>query len=101
VIAFAAYRYSSDYQTNPLVPIAKVTNFATWDLSIDYDWRDWRFRLFSKNVTDKRYLQHVETHNSAQYTTVDQTTGVATLFTNAEYNQPRYTGIEITYTPEL
>jgi hypothetical protein len=57
--------------------------------------------LFSKNVTDKRYLQHVETHNSAQYTTVDQTTGVATLFTNAEYNQPRYTGIEITYTPKL
>ncbi len=102
VHTFAGYRLFSDYQTNPLVVPGKVNNWTAWDLSIAYEWREWMFRLFSKNVKDKRYIQNVAQVAQTDILPVGAgNTGVPGLITSTEYNQPRYTGFEIIYRPDL
>ncbi len=102
VNVYAGYKYSSDYQTNPNIREAKVHNYTTSDFSIDYVWRDWTFRLFSQNVIDNRYLQNVVNVTDADIVPIVQgATNASSLVRFAEYNRPRYTGLEVIYTPDL
>ena len=103
VVSFnAVYRFVDDYQTNPLIPIARVNNYSTWDLSVDYRWKEWTFRLFSQNVNDKRYLQNVVNLNDGDIVALNPAASQRSgLVTYSEYNQPRYTGFEIIYKPDL
>ncbi len=100
--AFFGYRYSSDYQTNSGVTLAKIGNFSTVDLSVEYVWREWSFRLFSQNVKNKRYLQNVQNPSAADVVSLDPaTTAPQRLATVAEYNRPRYTGFQVIYQPNF
>jgi iron complex outermembrane receptor protein len=99
---FAAYSYVDDYQTNPKLPVSNVNNYTEWDMSIDYVWQQWTFRLFSHNLNDKRYLQNAVNLTDADVSPLGPTaTGATGLVTYAEYNRPRYTGFEIIYKPDL
>ena len=56
------------------------------------------FRLFSKNVKNKEFIQNVG--NITQTDILPVSGGrlsVPSLIRYAEYNQPRYTGLEIIY----
>ncbi|MBQ76109.1 MAG: hypothetical protein CMQ20_13955, partial [Gammaproteobacteria bacterium] len=102
VNTYAAYRYVNDYQTNSHIQVAKIANYTTWDLSVDYTWREWKFRFFSQNVRNKRYIQ-----NSANLVDADVVpivsgaTNASGLVTFTEFNRPRYSGFEVVYTPDL
>lgn len=97
---YAGYRYFSDYQTNSLIPEADVSNWSAWDLSIGYKWEEWTFRIFSNNVKNKEYIQNVQLVKQTDIVPVDASLGrVPTLNRYTEYRQPRYTGLEIIYTP--
>ncbi|MFT5014526.1 MAG: hypothetical protein ACI9HA_003193, partial [Dinoroseobacter sp.] len=39
----------------------------TWDASIEYQWQDYRVRLFSQNINDKRFIVNVDRLVDAQY----------------------------------
>ena len=85
-----------------MTPNGEVFSFSTWDLALDYEWNDVTVRLFSHNVNDKRYIQ-----NAARITDghigphIAGATGATGLISYTEYNQPRYTGFEIIYTPDF
>jgi iron complex outermembrane recepter protein len=99
---FAGYSFYDDYQTNPEIDVAKVNNYTEWDMSVDYVWRHWTFRLFSHNLNDKRYLQNVVNLNDGDVGALNASaTGATGLVTYSEYNRPRYTGLEIIYKPDL
>ena len=100
--AFAGYRLYSDYQTNSRLPVANIFNWTSWDLSLDYVWRDWTIRVFAQNVKDKQHLQNVRTITQADVLAQDVVTNdLAPLITYAEYSQPRYGGIEIIFKPDV
>jgi len=119
--AFAAYRYSTDYRTGSQTPLSKVYNYSRWDLAISYEWQEWAIRLFARNVKDKRYIQNAGTLSAASYYPQDPATlnpaltdpslllanptlnqlVPAPLITTAEYNMPRFVGVEVIYTPDL
>lgn len=100
--AFAGYRLYSDYQTNSRLPVANIFNWTSWDLSLDYVWRDWTIRVFAPDVKDKQYLQNVRTITQADVLAQDVVTNdLAPLITYAEYNQPRNGGIEIIFEPDI
>ncbi|MBD3647718.1 MAG: TonB-dependent receptor plug domain-containing protein [Pseudomonadales bacterium] len=100
--AWFGYRYSSDYQTNPGVIVAKIGNFSTVDLSIDYLWKAWTFRLFGQNLNDKRYLQNAQNPTAVDIVSMAPgTTAPQPLVTFSEYNRPRLTGIQIIYRPQF
>lgn len=99
---YAGYRLFSDYQTNPLIPEAQVNNWTSVDLSISYEWKEWVFRLFSNNVKNKEFIPNVGRITQTAILPVDAgSRNVPSLITYTEYNQPRYTGLEIVYTPEF
>ena len=99
---FAGYRLYSDYQTHPVLPVAQILNWTTWDLSIDYVWKHWTVRLFSQNVKNKRYLQNVRNISQAEVWAQNVVTpDFAPLITIGEYNQPRYSGFEIIFRPDV
>jgi iron complex outermembrane receptor protein len=99
---YAAYRLLKDYQTNSLIPEAEVSNWTAWDLSVAYEWREWQFRLFSKNVKNKEYIQNVNRILQTDILPVGAgSVSVPSLVTFTEYNQPRYTGFEIIYQPDF
>ena len=78
-------------------------------------------RLFARNVKDKRYIQNAVTHSAASFIAQDPATldaaltdpallldnptlnrlVPAPLLTSAEYNMPRFVGLEVIYTPDL
>ncbi len=119
--AYAAYRYSTDYRTGSQTPLSKVYNYSRWDLAISYSWDEWALRLFARNVKDKRYLQNAVTYSAASYVAQDPATldaaltdptllldnptlnrlVPAPLVTAAEYNMPRFVGLEVIYVPDL
>ena len=99
---YAGYRLLSDYQTYPLLPEGEVKNWTSWDLSISYEWKDWVFRLFSNNVKNKEFIQNIQQITQTAILPVNAGgTSVPALITLTEYNQPRYTGLEIIYTPDF
>lgn len=95
----AGYRYTNDYQTNPYIPESRVDNATNWDFAAEYVWHDWRFKLFSQNFNDKRYLQNVRRISDSEIVSLAPTRDSQGIVTTAQYNQPRLTGIEITYSP--
>lgn len=101
VHTYAGYRLLGDYQTNPLIPEADVKNWSSWDLSVSYEYKEWLFRLFSNNVKNKEFIQNVDRISQTDILPVTSGISVPTLITLTEYNQPRYTGIEIIYRPEF
>lgn len=108
VVLHATYRWHSDYDSNQVVPntlvrIATIHNSGIWNASIRYDWKEWQFKLFSRNLKDQRHLQNAINISADYVASVDPATPnlPARLFTYSEYNQPRYTGFQITYTPVL
>ncbi len=108
VVVHATYRWHSDYDSNQVVPdtlvrIATVHNSGIWNASIRYEWNEWQFKLFSRNLKDQRHLQNANNISADYVASVDPATPnlPARLFTYSEYNQPRYTGFQITYTPDL
>ena len=99
---YAGYRLFSDYQTYTLLPEAKVNNWTSWDLSVSYEWNEWVFRLFSNNVKNKEFIQNIRQVTQTSILPVNSgQTSVPSLITFTEYNQPRYTGLEIIYTPNF
>ena len=95
----AGYRYTNDFQTNPYLPAARVDNATNWDLAAEYVWQDWRFKLFSQNFNDSRYLQNVRQISDSEIVSLAPGLTPQGIVTVAEYNRPRLTGIEITFTP--
>lgn len=101
-VTYAGYRLYSDYPTNSRLPVANVFNWTSWDLSLDYVWRDWTIRIFSQNVKDKQHLQNVRTITQADVLAQDVVTNdLAPLITYAEYRLPRYGGVEIIFKPDI
>lgn len=95
---YFAYRYTTDYQTNPLLSRAWVHNYGMTDLSFDYLWKSWTFRFFSTNLKNKRMMQNVVNYTDADLVSRDAgSTAVQSLSTSAETNLPRYTGFEMRY----
>jgi iron complex outermembrane receptor protein len=99
---YAGYRFTTEYWTNPYVAAGKIDNFTILDFSAEYVWREWTFRLFSRNANDKRYLTNVINVTDAQITSLPPTTTTELgLNTSAEFNQPEFTGFEIIFEPDL
>jgi len=99
---YAGYRLINDYQTNPILEEADVKIWTAWDVSISYEWEEWVFRLFSNNVKNKEYIQNARQIRQTDILPVAAgRTSVPTLITFTEYNQPRYTGLEVIFTPSL
>ncbi|MBV1879207.1 MAG: TonB-dependent receptor [Pseudomonadales bacterium] len=98
---FASYRYVTEYVTNPLLSDAgRIPAFTTWNVSASYTWRAFNFRLFSQNLNDKRYLINADQSFASQTVSLAGTSAQP-ISTYAETNRPRYTGIEITWTPQF
>lgn len=99
---YAGYRLFSDYQTYPLLPEGDVKNWSATDLSISYEYQEWQFRLFSQNVKNKEYIQNVNVVSQTDILPVGAgANAVPSLITHTEYNQPRYTGLEVIYRPDF
>jgi len=98
---YAGYRLLSDYQTYPLLPEGQVHNWSTVDISISYLWEEWTFRLFSNNVKNKGFIQNIQNISQTAILPVNGRQDVPSLITFTEYNQPRYTGLEIIYRPNF
>lgn len=82
--------------------MANIFNWTSWDLSLDYVWRDSIIGVFTQNVKDKQHLQNVRTITQAEVLAQDVVTNdLAPLITYAEYSQPRYGGIEIIFEPDV
>jgi iron complex outermembrane receptor protein len=99
---YAGYRLFSDYQTFPLLAEGKVNNWTSWDLSVSYEWKEWMFRLFSNNVKSKEFIQNINSISQTAVLPVPAgNSSVPSLMTITEYNQPRFTGLEIIYRPDF
>jgi iron complex outermembrane receptor protein len=98
---YAGYRLIDDYQTYPLLPEGEVKNWSSLDLSISYHWEEWVFRLFSNNVKNKEFIQNIQNVTQTAILPVEGRQNVPSLMTFTEYNQPRYTGLEIIYRPDF
>jgi len=83
------------------ITIGKVNGHGIWNVSIAYVWQDWTFRIFSRNLNTKRYLQNAASISSDDVVITGPDGEPTALFTNSQYNEPRYSGIEITYQPEF
>lgn len=102
--AYAGYKYYSDYHTNNFsrLDIAKVRNYGTWDVSVEYVWHDWTFRLFSQNIRDKRFLMNGDSVVDADIVPLAPTaTSPTGLVTHSEYNPIRHSGLELIYRPDI
>lgn len=98
----AGFRLSDSYWTNPRATLGRVNNWDTTDLSVEFEWNDWTFRLFSQNLQDKRYITNPRRLTVADVVTLDgSTTSVPGIVTYGEMSQPRYTGFEFIYRPDL
>tara|TARA_R110002072_G_scaffold89232_6_gene200062 strand:- start:58021 stop:60339 length:2319 start_codon:yes stop_codon:yes gene_type:complete len=99
---FAGYQFFDSYTTNPGIDIARVRRHSTWDASIEYAWQNYRLRLFSQNINDKRFIVNVDQFVDAQYTSLPTSfTATQNIVTVADLNRPRYTGLEFIWTPTL
>ena len=95
--AHLIWRHTEDYTTDPGNARAWVYEFNTTDVSLDYLWRHWTFRLFATNLFDKRTSRNVKSHEVTDFQSIQSPLTNATLATSAEYNLPRYTGLEVRY----
>ena len=99
---FADYQYMTDYRSNPRHVLGNVRSHTIWNVSLQYNWRQYQLRLFSQNLNDKRHIVNVDQQFDAEFTsllsTFTSTQGIATV---ADVNQPRYTGIEFVWIPAL
>ena len=99
---YASYRATFEYTSEPQVPAARINQFSMLDLSVDYVWRDWTIRLFSRNLNDKRYLSNVNRPVDAELASLATTfDAAAPIVTTADFNEPEYTGIRIIYVPPI
>lgn len=95
---YAGYRFTTSYWSLPGVAAGHANTFALLDFSVDYDWQDWKVRFFSKNINNRRYFTNAMQTTAAQVTPLPAGTTVdPVLMTTAQYNQPRFSGIEIIY----
>jgi len=98
VTVYGGYRFTTTYWSDPQITAGHINTFAVMDFSIDYDWQDWKFRFFSQNFNGRRYLTNATEVTAAQLATlVAGTTVDQPLTTTTQYNQPRFSGIEVTY----
>jgi len=126
ILANASYNWISDYRTarsnitvgafvedvdtgqiNYVAPVAvpvavgNVNGRGIWNLSLAYEWQDWTVRIFSRNFNNKRYLQNTGSISSDYVVSTGPNDSATPLFTNSQYNEPRYSGIEFTFQPEF
>ena len=95
---YAGYRFTTSYWSNPHIPAGQVSTFTIMDLSVDYDWRNWKVRLFSQNINDRRYLTNAQQTRESQVASLDPTTTIDQgLMTTTGYSRPRFNGIEVIY----
>ena len=99
---FLGYQYLDEYRTGPDRAIANVRTYSTWDASLEYTWEDYKIRLFSQNLNDKRFLVNVDRYYDAEFTSLLSTfTDVQGIATVADVNRPRYSGLEFVWVPSF
>ena len=86
--------------SEPIV-VGNVNGRGIWNVSIAYLWQDWTVRLFSRNFNNKQYLQNTASISSAYVVTTGPNDAATPLFTNSEYSEPRYSGLEFTFQPDF
>ena len=91
------WRHTDDYITDPGNPNSWVYEHNITDLSLDYQWQGWGLRLFVTNLFNKRFIRNVSNPKFPDFEVVSQSEPLDSLATTAEYNQPRYTGLELRY----
>ena len=98
VALYAGYRFTTSYWSLPDVPAGHANTFALLDFSAQFDWQDWNFLFFSKNINNRRYFTNARQISAAQVTPLPAgTTADPVLMTTAQFNQPRFSGFEIVY----
>lgn len=99
---FAGVRFTKEYNSDPAVPAARINHFSMIDLSIDYEWREWTFRIFSRNANGKRYGTNVHRPVDGELASLAPTfTSTLPIATTAEFNEPNFSGLQIVYVPRL
>lgn len=102
VSIYAGYLFTKEYWSESTVATGRVDNFTILDFSAEFKWREWTFRLFSKNANSKRYLTNVTRLDAGSVVSLPSTTTSARrLLTSAEVNQPEFTGFEVIYVPRF
>ena len=86
--------------SEPIV-VGNVNGRGIWNVSIAYLWQDWTVRLFSRNFNNKQYLQNTASISSAYVVTTGPNDAATPLFTNSEYSEPRYSGLEFPFQPDF
>lgn len=99
---FLGYQHIDEYVTNSDRVVGNVRAFGTWDATLEYAWQDYKIRLFSQNINDKRNLLNVYRYYDAEFVSLPSTfTAVQGISTVADVNRPRYTGLEFIWVPTL
>ncbi|MCB1645832.1 MAG: TonB-dependent receptor [Pseudomonadales bacterium] len=97
---FAAYRYQKEYLTNSLEPRSVFYNHTTLDLSVDYLWKEWTFRVFSQNLKDNNQIRNTNSLQTYDVVSLHPAASPQSIVTWAEYNEPRFSGIKVIYQPD-
>ncbi|MDZ7684225.1 MAG: hypothetical protein U5O39_03810 [Gammaproteobacteria bacterium] len=99
---YAGYRHTKEYTSNSIVPAARIRNFSMIDLSVDYIWRDWTFRLFSRNSNGKRFVTNVHRPLASQVVSLaPNTTSTLPIATTGDLDEPEFTGLQVIFVPPL
>lgn len=99
---YAGYRFTTEYWTDSTVATGRINNFSLLDLSVDYEWRDWTFRFFSRNLNSKRYLTNVDSPLDSEVASLAPSfTSTIGIATTAEVNEPEVTGLQVVYRPSF
>lgn len=97
---FGSYRFTSEYWSHSQVPAGRIDNFTILDFSIEYAVGDWKFRMFSRNANDKRYLINAMNPRDTEFASLHPgVQSVLPLNTATGFNQPEFSGFEIIYNP--
>lgn len=95
---YGAYRFTTKYWSHPRVPAGLIETFTLLDASIDFDWHEWTFRVFSQNINDNRYLTNARQIVDSEVVSLPPgTTSTRSLLTSSEFNPGRFSGLEILY----
>lgn len=96
---FASYHYVTDNQNNPLLALGRIDHQSQWDISATYQLQDWRLRVFMQNVNDNNYIRNATNVTDSSLVSLAGNLTPQGIVTYTDYNQPRFAGLEVVYTP--